>query len=99
VADPSDRKAKRLPPGVLNDPRISLRWLPCIVSEIELDVLIGAARGESSAQTARRLMRSEQTIKTHRKRLINRMGVTNIVHAVAVAIFARWIKEEDLRRR
>jgi DNA-binding CsgD family transcriptional regulator len=55
------------------------------LSAIELDVLAGAAHGETVAATARRLCRAPATVKNHRKAIIATLSVRNMAHAVDVA--------------
>lgn len=50
----------------------------------ERDVLAAAARGLSNADTAAELGLSIETIKTHRRKLLARLGVNSILRAVAV---------------
>jgi DNA-binding CsgD family transcriptional regulator len=87
----------RLSRQMLRDPRVRLTLLPCILTDRELQVLIGAARGETAQRTANRLGISLDTVKTHRLRLVHRMAAESIVHAVALAVLAKWITEKDLR--
>jgi two-component system nitrate/nitrite response regulator NarL len=48
-------------------------------------VLVGLAAGEEVSETARRLGRSLDTVKTHRRRLYKQLGARNAAHAVAIA--------------
>jgi RNA polymerase sigma factor (sigma-70 family) len=49
---------------------------------MELAVVQGAARGETNEDTAARIGRSPDTIKTHRRNIIKKIGARNITHAV-----------------
>lgn len=49
-------------------------------------ILVGIASGEEVADTARRLCRSVDTVKTHRRALYKALGVGNGAHAVAEAM-------------
>jgi DNA-binding CsgD family transcriptional regulator len=49
------------------------------------DTLQGLAAGENLGETAARLNVSEDTLKTHRRRLYKRLGATGGAHAVAIA--------------
>jgi DNA-binding NarL/FixJ family response regulator len=49
------------------------------------DVLQGLAAGENLCETAKRLCISEDTVKTHRRRLYLRLGAKSGAHAVAIA--------------
>jgi DNA-binding CsgD family transcriptional regulator len=48
------------------------------------EVLLGVAEGESCEDTARRLYLSENTVKSHRRRIYKRLGATNAAHAVDI---------------
>jgi DNA-binding CsgD family transcriptional regulator len=52
---------------------------------IELEVLAGAARGESVAASAKRLHRSCGTVKHHRAAVLDKLGAKNMVEAVRLA--------------
>ncbi len=51
----------------------------------ELEVLRGAALGETAEETADRLRKSIDTIKTHRRRALRRLGARSIAQAVFIA--------------
>jgi len=50
------------------------------------DVLLGAARGESVAETAARRVVSPETVKTQRRYAIAELGARNMTHAVALEL-------------
>jgi DNA-binding NarL/FixJ family response regulator len=54
-----------------------------ILTEREQQVLSGMARGKSNAQIGRDLYLSEDTIKTHARRLFRKLEVGDRAHAVA----------------
>jgi DNA-binding NarL/FixJ family response regulator len=54
-----------------------------VLTERELQVLHGMAGGKSNAQIGRELYLSEDTIKTHARRLFRKMGVNDRAQAVA----------------
>ena len=56
------------------------------LTERELDVLTGMCDGKSNADIARSLYVSEDTVKTHARRLFRKLGATDRAHAVAIAI-------------
>ena len=56
------------------------------LSERELEVLDAAARGETMEETATRLWLSLETIKSHRRNVIAKLGARNLSHAIALAI-------------
>jgi RNA polymerase sigma factor (sigma-70 family) len=51
----------------------------------ELEVLRGAANGETTKETAARLGKSFETIKDHRKSAIRRLGARSIAQAIFIA--------------
>ena len=53
------------------------------LTERELQVLTGMAGGKSNAQIGRDLYLSEDTIKTHARRLFRKLGVGDRAQAVA----------------
>jgi DNA-binding NarL/FixJ family response regulator len=58
------------------------------LSERELEVLEGMSRGKSNAQIGRELYLSEDTVKTHARRLFRKMGAADRAQAVAMGF--RW---------
>jgi len=50
-----------------------------------LEYLRGAAAGETQAETAARLVVTEEAVKDARRRIIARLGARNMAHAVAIA--------------
>lgn len=58
------------------------------LSAREVEVLEGMARGMSNAQIGRELYLSEDTVKTHARRLFRKMGAAD--RAQAVALGFRW---------
>ena len=58
------------------------------LSEREIEVLEGMSRGKSNAQIGRELFLSEDTVKTHARRLFRKMGAAD--RAQAVALGFRW---------
>jgi DNA-binding NarL/FixJ family response regulator len=59
-----------------------------VLSEREIEVLEGMSRGKSNAQIGRELYLSEDTVKTHARRLFRKMGASD--RAQAVALGFRW---------
>jgi len=74
-----ERKALEL----LRDEPSSSR--PGSISKREREILSGAAEGESAHQTAARLGRSVETVKTHRRHIIDKLDARNMTHAVHLA--------------
>ena len=58
------------------------------LTEREQQVLTGMSRGRSNAEIGRELYLSEDTIKTHARRLFRKMGAADRAQAVAVGF--RW---------
>jgi DNA-binding NarL/FixJ family response regulator len=56
------------------------------LTERELDVLSGMCDGRSNAEIGRSLYLSEDTVKTHARRLFRKLGAGDRAHAVAIAI-------------
>jgi DNA-binding NarL/FixJ family response regulator len=55
------------------------------LTERELQVLRGMADGKSNAEIGRELFVSEDTVKTHARRLFRKLGARDRAHAVAAA--------------
>lgn len=55
------------------------------LSDREKEVLALAAEGFTSKEIGKKLFVEETTIKRHRNRIIKKMKVRNITHAVAIA--------------
>jgi two-component system, NarL family, nitrate/nitrite response regulator NarL len=62
------------------------------LSARELDVLELVADGLGNKQIAAQLHVSEETVKTHLRRLMRKLGATSRAHAVAVGIRAELIR-------
>jgi DNA-binding NarL/FixJ family response regulator len=58
------------------------------LTEREMQVLTGMSRGRSNAEIGRELYLSEDTVKTHARRLFRKMGAADRAQAVAVGF--RW---------
>ncbi|MEV5957241.1 hypothetical protein AB0M11_26330 [Streptomyces sp. NPDC051987] len=56
------------------------------LTDVQYAALVGLASGEDAAETGRRICRSENTIKTHRRTLYRALGARSGAHAVAIAI-------------
>ncbi|RQX28532.1 helix-turn-helix transcriptional regulator, partial [Micromonospora chalcea] len=57
-------------------------------TERELQVLLGMAEGKSNAEIGRELFVSEDTVKTHARRLFRKLGARDRAHAVAAGFRA-----------
>jgi DNA-binding NarL/FixJ family response regulator len=62
------------------------------LTERELQVLQGMAAGKSNAQIGRELYLSEDTIKTHARRLFRKLGVNDRAQAVASGFRLRLVR-------
>jgi DNA-binding CsgD family transcriptional regulator len=78
------------------DARAAVRWSGCPLGVTQMSVLIGAARGERSEETAARLHIADGTVKSTRVRVLRRLEARTITHAVAIAVTAGWITGEDI---
>ena len=58
------------------------------LTEREMQVLYGMAEGKSNAEIGRALFVSEDTVKTHARRLFRKLGARDRAHAVASAFRA-----------
>ena len=69
-------------------PRPTVEGMPPSLTERELQVLSGMSRGRSNAEIGRELYLSEDTVKTHARRLFRNLGGSD--RALAVALCNRW---------
>ncbi|MGI5212072.1 helix-turn-helix domain-containing protein [Plantactinospora sp. CA-290183] len=58
------------------------------LTEREMQVLVGMADGKSNAEIGRELFVSEDTVKTHARRLFRKLGARDRAHAVAAGFRA-----------
>ena len=58
------------------------------LTEREMQVLTGMSRGRSNAEIGKELFLSEDTVKTHARRLFKKLGASDRAHAVALGF--RW---------
>lgn len=56
------------------------------LTERELEVLAGMCEGQSNAEIGRGLFLSEDTVKTHARRLFRKLGAADRAHAVAISL-------------
>ncbi|WFE62293.1 helix-turn-helix transcriptional regulator [Micromonospora sp. WMMD714] len=91
VEGESDAGAAEPPPtGTLPRPTSGARGGRSSVglTERELQVLLGMAEGKSNAEIGRELFVSEDTVKTHARRLFRKLGARDRAHAVAAGFRA-----------
>ena len=62
--------------------------LAASLTERELQILQGMSRGRSNGAIGRELHLSEDTVKTHARRLFNKIGALDRAHAVALGLRA-----------
>ncbi|WP_117213109.1 DNA-binding response regulator [Allorhizocola rhizosphaerae] len=83
--------AQRVDVPALMPTRVSLVGRPTrsvALTERELQVLRGMADGRSNAEIGRELFVSEDTVKTHARRLFRKLGARDRAHAVAAGFRA-----------
>jgi len=78
-----DSSARRVPGGG----HYSAAALPPL-TERELQVLRGMGRGRSNSEIGKELYLSEDTVKTHARRLFRKLGAADRAQAVAMGF--RW---------
>jgi DNA-binding NarL/FixJ family response regulator len=66
-------------PNATQQPKVQL-------TERELEVLRGMSQGQSNGEIGRSLFLSEDTIKTHARRMFNKLGARDRAHAVALGM-------------
>ncbi|PTA44404.1 response regulator transcription factor [Micromonospora sp. RP3T] len=83
--DPATEGSETPPPGQrpARTPRSAIG-----LTERELQVLLGMAEGKSNAEIGRELFVSEDTVKTHARRLFRKLGARDRAHAVAAGFRA-----------
>jgi NarL family two-component system response regulator LiaR len=70
---------------------------PRKVTPRELEVLALIAEGYSTREIARRLWITEETVRTHVRRLLDRLGARTRAHAVAIA-YEQGLWDADERK-
>ncbi|VEH28579.1 CsgBAC operon transcriptional regulatory protein [Cellulomonas fimi] len=59
---------------------------PAPLTKREIEVLIGMSNGRSNAQIGAELFLSEDTVKTHARRLFRKLGAKDRAQAVAIGL-------------
>ncbi|WP_084022578.1 response regulator transcription factor [Amycolatopsis thermoflava] len=54
-----------------------------VLTDREMQVLLGMSRGMTNGEIGRQIYISEDTVKTHARRMFRKLGVTDRAHAVA----------------
>jgi DNA-binding CsgD family transcriptional regulator len=75
--------------------RTAAAFSGCPLGVSQLNILIGAARGELPEETAARLHVAYGTVKSTRVRAVRQLGACNVTHAVALAVAAGWISPDE----
>ncbi|MFE9954460.1 response regulator transcription factor [Micromonospora sp. NPDC005299] len=88
--DPADPAAAEAEPAPAGGPQRPARTPRSAIglTERELQVLLGMAEGKSNAEIGRELFVSEDTVKTHARRLFRKLGARDRAHAVAAGFRA-----------
>ncbi|MEU6078628.1 response regulator transcription factor [Micromonospora sp. NPDC047074] len=87
-AEPADEPAEAAPPGRRGGSGARTGRSAIGLTERELQVLLGMAEGKSNAEIGRELFVSEDTVKTHARRLFRKLGARDRAHAVAAGFRA-----------
>lgn len=74
-----------------HDRRPEARRVPAL-TERELQVLTGMSRGGSNSEIGRELFLSEDTVKTHARRLFRKLGAADRAQAVAIGYRAGLVR-------
>ena len=61
----------------------------------ETEVLEFISHGHSTAEIATQLFLSEDTIKTHRRRIAVKLGAKNVANLIRIAIENQYLKMRD----
>ncbi len=69
----------------VNPPKVAL-------TKREIEVLVGMSNGRSNAQIGQELFLSEDTVKTHARRLFRKLGANDRAQAVAIGLRAGLIR-------
>ncbi|BCB81463.1 hypothetical protein Pflav_078730 [Phytohabitans flavus] len=85
-ASPNTGPSWRVGPRTGDRPEVVARRMT--LTERELQVLRGMADGKSNAEIGRELFVSEDTVKTHARRLFRKLGARDRAHAVAAGFRA-----------
>ncbi|MFI7646093.1 response regulator transcription factor [Micromonospora sp. NPDC049460] len=87
-ADPAGEPAEAVPAGQRGASGARGGRSQIGLTERELQVLLGMAEGKSNAEIGRELFVSEDTVKTHARRLFRKLGARDRAHAVAAGFRA-----------
>jgi DNA-binding NarL/FixJ family response regulator len=82
-------------PGRLPAASVQLEGLHSLLTRRELEVVAMLAEGETNARIAQRLVVSEDTVKSHVKHILRKLGVHNRSQAVSRYFQARSGAQDD----
>jgi DNA-binding CsgD family transcriptional regulator len=71
---------------------------PARLSPREVEVLKWTACGKTSAEIAKLLTLSDETVRSHSKAACRKLDATNKTHATAIALVFGFIQVENLQR-
>lgn len=71
------------------------RHVKAHLTNTEVRVLHGILEGKTSKEVAERLHRSPRTVEVHRRNIIRKLGVSNLVDLVKQAAMMGFLSEED----
>ena len=60
--------------------------MPIELTKREVQVLVGMSNGRSNAEIGQELFLSEDTVKTHARRLFRKLGANDRAQAVAIGL-------------
>jgi DNA-binding NarL/FixJ family response regulator len=86
--DPAEPAGSESEPAPAGTPQRASARGAIGLTERELQVLLGMAEGKSNAEIGRELFVSEDTVKTHARRLFRKLGARDRAHAVAAGFRA-----------
>ena len=84
--DRPDGSADQLSPAPVGPGWCTREGDPVSLTTRESQVLVGMSAGKSNSEIGRELYLSEDTIKTHARRLFGKLGARDRAHAVALAM-------------
>ncbi|ROS31450.1 response regulator transcription factor [Cellulomonas sp. PhB150] len=72
--------------AVANEANAAPEPHPVVLTKREIEVLVGMSNGRSNAQIGQELFLSEDTVKTHARRLFRKLGASDRAQAVAIGL-------------
>ncbi|MFJ2178945.1 LuxR C-terminal-related transcriptional regulator [Streptomyces sp. NPDC087851] len=68
----------------------------CPLTDGQMSVLIGTARGETVSETARRLDLKYHNIRSRQRAIRDKLGARSAAHAVAIAVSHGWLRAHHI---